>query len=201
MGSAPVTHGAHLEQHQVAHSGLAASTDGSSASGDLDPIAQDALRAELTAARRGIPGRTVGSALAQGYEFSETPEFAGAVHLHRGDAASLDLAQFDPATPVMVLAEGRRSSDRLLAAVYWIEDEAGDHPPEGFTGSLDVWHRHRVVCEVADRIETGDRNPDLTVASCEADSGRVLTVGAWMLHAWVIDGIPGPNGDIFDSDH
>jgi hypothetical protein len=55
-----------------------------------------------------------------------------------------------------------------------------DSPPEGFSGSLDLWHTHHGLC-----TRDGVISEDNTAESCAADNGRFGGDLRWMMHAWV----------------
>lgn len=159
------------------------------------------LETELRAARMTLPGLTVADALLRGYAVAD-PEPDGAVHLYRKSVADADLTTFKISEPPMLLAEGTAETDRLLAIVYWVENsDDRSRPPEGFEGKFDVWHRHRVVCDLHGEMQTGDTDDALTLESCVEEGGRVESPGGWMLHAWIFPGVDSPSGTVFDSAH
>jgi hypothetical protein len=91
-------------------------------------------------------------------------------------------APFDPAHPSMLLFdESPLHPSRLTGLSYWVH---GPVPPEGFAGPNDVWHRHGGLCFV----NGWDVKEGVASDACPGQwlDGRDL----WMLHAWVVPGLP-----------
>lgn len=150
------------------------------------------LTEALAAAVSRLPGRTVKTAIASGYQIADHQ------HLIEPVAIRGDLASFDPANPPMLLVEGLQDDDRITAFVYWVETATDDIPaPAGFSGSADMWHHHRLACQVGDVVKVGDLDPTLSLRSCTAQGGVILTPGGWMLHVWAVPGVSAPDGDMF----
>lgn len=176
---------------------------GSSVPDTAPPTTQPSavLEAELAIATSAIPGRTVEDAEREGYEVLGA-NLGGGAHLYREPEDLASLGTFDIASPAMVLATGGAASDQILALVYWVEDgDDGSEPPEGFTGSQDVWHRHRITCEIGGELLTGDDDPTLNPDTCRARHGTVISAGGWMLHVWCVPGVDLPPDGIFDGTH
>ena len=96
-------------------------------------------------------------------------------------------APFDPARPSMLLfdeAPGRPA--RLVGFSYWVRS-AGE--PAGFAGANDAWHSHLGLCFVRGRLYLEG------VPAALACPGTWLNGGdLWMLHAWVVPGLPNAGG-------
>jgi hypothetical protein len=96
-------------------------------------------------------------------------------------------APFDPARPSMLLFDetpGRPA--RLVGFSYWVRS-AGE--PAGFAGANDAWHSHLGLCFVRGRLYLEG------IPAALACPGTWLNGGdLWMLHAWVVPGLPNPGG-------
>jgi hypothetical protein len=53
-------------------------------------------------------------------------------------------------------------------------------PPEGFKGTLDLWHEHYGLCTRAGIISENN-----TQEGCTADNGNFVGDLRWMMHVWV----------------
>jgi hypothetical protein len=141
--------------------------------------------AEATADRL----RTVEAATAAGYVQATPPVPGVGAHWIRW---SLIDRPFDPAAPSMLLFDevtaGR--GPELVGFSYWAFSE---HEPVGFAGEGDVWHRHHGLCFVNGWLMEEDL---VHREDCAGDwvNGRDL----WMLHAWVVDAAPNPDGRFAD---
>lgn len=91
---------------------------------------------------------------------------------------------FDPASPAMLLYDGIAGRPvRLVGFSYWVEST---QEPAGFAGPNDRWHRHSGLCFTRNGWLTDQQVPNS--AAC---SGYWLGGGnLWMLHAWVVPGLP-----------
>lgn len=122
----------------------------------------------------------VEQALADGYTASSPHVDGIGVHFTKW---SLVDRPFDPAVPSQLLYEEVKFGKglELVGLSYWI---ASEHPPEGFAGDADGWHRHLGACFVNGYI-TDENVPDRD--SCAGDwiNGSDL----WMVHAWVVPGM------------
>jgi hypothetical protein len=106
-------------------------------------------------------------------------------------------APFDPARPSMLLFDetagpsGRGSGAhvrpaRLVGFSYWVRSGS---EPEGFAGANDAWHSHLGLCFVRGRLYVEG------VPAALACPGTWLNGSdLWMLHAWVVPGVPNPAG-------
>ena len=71
---------------------------------------------------------------------------------------------FDPAIPQVLFYDDAGGGRRLIGVAYLVK--SGDLPPEGFTGSDDVWSHF------------------------QPDGITPFTTGVWRLHAWIWEGNP-----------
>jgi hypothetical protein len=96
-------------------------------------------------------------------------------------------APFDPARPSMLLFDetpGRPA--RLVGFSYWVRSA---REPVGFAGANDAWHSHLGLCFVRGRLYLEG------IPAALACPGTWLNGGdLWMLHAWVVPGLPNPAG-------
>jgi hypothetical protein len=91
---------------------------------------------------------------------------------------------FDPAHPAMLLFDGIAGRPvRLVGFSYWV---GSPQEPAGFAGPNDHWHRHSGLC-----FSRGGWLMDQEVPTRAACSGYWLNGrNLWMLHAWVVPGLP-----------
>lgn len=92
---------------------------------------------------------------------------------------------FDPATPSMLLFDGMPGRAReLVGFSYWV---GSDGSPNGFAGSNDRWHHHASLC-----FSKSGWLIDQSVSNgSECRDGFWLNgQDLWMLHAWVVPGLP-----------
>jgi hypothetical protein len=151
---------------------------------DVDELTSDErddLAAQFEAAAAVVARyETVEQALADGYTAS-SPRVDG-IGYHYTKWTLVD-RPFDPAIPSQLLYEEVTFGNglELVGLSYWI---ASEHPPEGFAGDADGWHRHLGACFVNGYI-TDENVPDRD--SCAGDwiNGSDL----WMVHAWVVPGM------------
>jgi len=176
--------------------------------GTVLPNEVDGLRSELQAARDfALEHTTVEDAMAAGYRntTNDVP-FMGAHFLHQG---YLTDGVFDASKPEGLLFSklGDPEGEWQLVGVWYliIPGQGGstvESPPEGFTGSLDLWHAHYGLC-----TRDGVISEDNSAESCAADNGNFIGDLRWMMHAWVypeagVDNSEGVfvylNGDLFE---
>lgn len=152
----------------------------------LDPADQARFDTQWAAAEAAATRlATLDAAAAAGY-VQASPQNPG-VGTHWIDWTLVD-APFDPARPSMLLFDERPSrTPRLVGFSYW--NRSAPSSPDGFAGPNDVWHRHTGLCFVEgwlfqEGVPSADR--------CAGDwlNGNDL----WMLHAWVVPGLPNPAG-------
>ena len=153
--------------------------------GTVLPTEVGALRSELGAARefaQQFP--TVEDAEAAGYRntTNDVP-FMGA---HFLNSRYMTDGVFDAGKPEGLLYSklGDPENDWALVGVWYLllPGQGGatvDNPPEGFTGSLDLWHSHNGLCTRAGVI-----SEDNSRESCSADNGNFIGELRWMMHAW-----------------
>ena len=154
--------------------------------GTVLPTEVEALRSELGAAREfALQFDTVEKAYAAGYnKTTNDVPFMGA---HFLNTQYLTDGVFDAGKPEGLLFSklGDPDNDWTLVGVWYLllPGQGGatvDSPPEGFTGSLDLWHTHHGLCTRAGVI-----SEDNSAESCAADSGNFIGDLRWMMHAWV----------------
>ena len=154
--------------------------------GTVLPNEVDALRSELTAAREfALQFNTVEKAYAAGYnKTTNDVPFMGAHFLNQ---EYLQDGVFDAGKPEGLLFSklGDPDNDWTLVGVWYLifpgqGGATADSPPEGFSGSLDLWHTHHGLCTRAGVISENN-----TAESCDADSGTFIGDLRWMMHAWV----------------
>jgi hypothetical protein len=91
---------------------------------------------------------------------------------------------FDPAAPAMLLYDGIPGRPvRLVGFSYWV---GSTREPAGYAGPNDRWHRHAGLCFTRNGWLTDQQVPNSAACSGFWLSGRNL----WMLHAWVVPGLP-----------
>jgi hypothetical protein len=158
--------------------------------GDATAFADQWSAAVDAAARLSTPDR----ASAAGY--AQASSHVPGVGTHWINWTLVD-APFDPARPSMLLFDetprpsGRGSGThvrpaRLVGFSYWVRS-AGE--PAGFAGANDAWHSHLGLCFVRGRLYLEG------VPAALACPGTWLNGGdLWMLHAWVVPGLPNPDG-------
>ena len=154
--------------------------------GTVLPNEVAALRSELGAAREfALQFSTVEKARAAGYYITTNDvPFMGA---HFINSQYLTDGVFDAGKPEGLLFSklGDPDNDWNLVGVWYLllPGQGGatvDSPPEGFTGSLDLWHQHYGLCTRAGII-----SEDNSAESCAADNGNFIGDLRWMMHAWV----------------
>jgi hypothetical protein len=96
---------------------------------------------------------------------------------------------FDPAKPEGLLYSklgGGEDAEWRLVGVWYLlvpgvnAGVTATVPPEGFAGSLDLWHEHIGLCTRNGIISENNTRDD-----CLADGGRWVGDLRWMMHAWV----------------
>jgi hypothetical protein len=163
--------------------------------GDVEPTALDDTTQSLLdeqlacAARAAEAVRTVDAAEAAGYVQSSTP--TAGIGMHFTNWAAVD-APFDPARPSQLLFAARRHGQppQLVGFSYWVRS---DVEPAGFAGPDDRWHRHVGLCFVDGWLR------EQALASSDGCGGQwVEGSDIWMVHAWVVDGVPNRWGTFAD---
>jgi hypothetical protein len=164
--------------------------------GTVLPTEVGMLRSEVEAAREfALNHNTVEKARAAGY-FNTTNDvpFMGA---HFLNSQYLSDGVFDASKPEGLLFSklGNPEGEWQLVGVWYLllPDQGGatvDAPPEGFTGSLDLWHAHYGLCTRAGIISENN-----TFDSCQADNGNWIGDLRWMMHAWVYPESGADNSD------
>jgi hypothetical protein len=151
-----------------------------------DPAECAALAGELRQARAAaVRHPTVADALADGYKLGDFYNAGLGVHYQNWDLLSGD---FEPGRPVQLLYDGT-TDDSTLVGLSYVVLVPGDAPPDGFTGSNDVWHHHRSWCLDAAHGGVNLAADVLSVEECTALGGSyVVNTNAWMLHMWVVPG-------------
>ncbi len=106
---------------------------------------------------------------------------------------------FDPARPEGLLYSklgGGEDAEWKLVGVWYLivpgvnPGVTGTVPPDGFAGSLDLWHEHIGLC-----TRNGIISENNTKDDCLADGGRWVGDLRWMMHAWVApDVMDNPEG-------
>ena len=154
--------------------------------GTVLPTEVEALRSELGAARDfALQFDNVEKAYEAGY-YNTTNDvpFMGA---HFINTQYLTDGVFDAGKPEGLLFSrlGDPDNDWALVGVWYLllpgqGGATADNPPEGFTGSLDLWHQHYGLCTRAGVI-----SEDNSAESCAADNGNFIGDLRWMMHAWV----------------
>ena len=154
--------------------------------GTVLPTELEALRSELGAAREfALQFNTVEKAREAGYyKTTNDVPFMGA---HFINSQYLTDGVFDAGKPEGLLFSklGDPDNDWTLVGVWYLllPGQGGatlDSPPDGFTGSLDLWHTHHGLCTRAGVI-----SEDNSSESCAADNGNFIGDLRWMMHAWV----------------
>jgi hypothetical protein len=176
--TAPAAPGSSPHGHGDQHSGPATTVV-------LDASDRAAFEAQWDAAAAAVPELdTAAERAAAGYVRAAV-QGAG-IGVHWVDWTLIE-APFDPARPSMLLVDERAGRDDLVGFSYWVRSP---HPPAGFAGSNDVWHRHSNLCIVNGWV---DREQVTSADACAGD----LLAGAdlWMLHAWVVPGVANRWGD------
>ncbi len=147
------------------------------------------VNSELAAARRATTQyHDVNVALAAGYvPLGGHVPGMGAHYVNFG----LFGPGFDKTQPEILLYSLTEGNKPKLVAVEYV---AAAGPPDGFTGTSDVWDEHKASCHYADDYEVEEPNP----AACPPTSpgGAPLVLWrpdlGWALHAWIWRG--NPNG-------
>jgi hypothetical protein len=91
---------------------------------------------------------------------------------------------FDPGHPSMLLFAKRRfgQPEELVGFSYWVGSAA---EPAGFAGPNDHWHQHVGLC-----FENGWLTRQAVLRKADCPDAFVAGTNLWMLHAWVVDGVP-----------
>ena len=156
--------------------------------GTLLPNEVEVLQAQLVEARAFAETvDTVEKAQAAGY-FKTTNDvpFMGA-HFLNGSYVSDGI--FDPSKPEGLLfsklGRGEDAEWQLVGVWYLLfpglnQGVTATIPPEGFAGTLDLWHSHEGLCTRAGII-----SEDNTAEGCSADQGNFIGDLRWMMHVWV----------------
>ena len=95
---------------------------------------------------------------------------------------------FDPSKPEGLLFSklggGEDAEDQLVGVWFLlVPGQAGssqDIPPQGFAGTLDLWHEHHGLC-----TRDGIISENNTREGCFADNGSWTGDLKWMMHVWV----------------
>lgn len=156
--------------------------------GTLTPAEVGVLRRQVEAAYAVAQKyHDVRAAEADGYRntTNDVP-FMGAHFLNSQYVAD---GVFDPAKPEGLLYSklgGGEDAEWKLVGVWYLlvpgvnPGVTGTVPPEGFAGSLDLWHEHIGLCTRNGIISENNTRDD-----CLADEGRWVGDLRWMMHAWV----------------
>ncbi|HXF50362.1 MAG TPA: hypothetical protein VNM43_01625 [Dehalococcoidia bacterium] len=156
--------------------------------GTLTPAEVGVLRQQLQAAYAVAQKyHDVRAAEADGYRntTNDVP-FMGAHFLNSQYVAD---GVFDPAKPEGLLysklGQGDDAEWKLVGVWYLLVPGVNPGvtatiPPEGFAGSLDLWHEHIGLC-----TRNGIISENNTREDCLADGGRWVGDLRWMMHAWV----------------
>jgi hypothetical protein len=155
--------------------------------GTLLPTEVDLLREQLAAARAfAAEHNTVEKAqAAKFYNTTNDVPFMGAHFINR--EYLLD-GKFDAGKPEGLLFSkvGDPDGEWQLVGVWYLlipginPDATDSSPPEGFAGSLDLWHAHRGLCTRAGVISENN-----TEEGCREDNGNFIGDLRWMMHVWV----------------
>ena len=166
----------------------AASVIRNSPGGTLLPDEVGPLQEQLRAARAFAETvDTAEKARAAGY-FNTTNDvpFMGA-HFINGQYLSDGV--FDAGKPEGLLFSklgGGPDAEWQLVGVWYliipggVQGVTASIPPEGFKGTLDLWHEHYGLC-----TRDGIISENNTQEGCRADSGRWTGDLRWMMHVWV----------------
>lgn len=156
--------------------------------GTLTPAEVGVLREQLQAAYAVAQKyHDVRVAEADGYRntTNDVP-FMGAHFLNSQYVAD---GVFDPARPEGLLysklGRGDDAEWKLVGVWYLLVPGVNPGvtatvPPEGFAGSLDLWHEHIGLC-----TRNGIISENNTREDCLADGGQWVGDLRWMMHAWV----------------
>ncbi len=157
---------------------------------DLTQLKQQVEQVRRVAERLG----TVDAAKAAGYTntTSDVP-FMGEHYLN------FDLVRkgvFDPEHPQgLLFSKVGPDGEEQLVGVWFllvpgINGIKPDVQPEGFAGSLDLWHAHVGLC----LIGLSGASEGETKASCTAKGGSFTPDLRWMMHVWVAPRQDNPDG-------
>jgi hypothetical protein len=148
----------------------------------VDPAARRTARRQLAAARRFARHvRRVRDARRLGYVLTLAPEVGSGAHWTRWDLVNCHV---DPGRPAEVLTDGVRDDARVVALSYLTVRRGA--PPATFADPNARWHQHFALCLVRGALVDRSR--------CRG-RGRLLDGrDLWMLHAWVVPGVPNPWG-------
>lgn len=166
----------------------------------LDPATREALAAELTTARVvALRLPTVADAEAAGY--LRAGPFAPGAGSHYVNQDYGQAQDFDLDKPLAYLYAGTEPTSPVVGIMYFTLTDA---PPEGFTGTLDLWHEHSGVC-LTTAPDGGLDVPlppdaDVTQEACDRFDGEFLDITGQMVHAWVVPGWDSPMG-VFSHDN
>ncbi len=152
----------------------------------LSPIERRTRQREYRVLRASVPYETVADAKAAGFVSLHADEGSDDVHLVNWSRMD---GVFDPAAPEQLLAASGDDEGRILAVVNYVISDSS-YPPQGYTGSADVWHEHRGVCIDGTRA----RGENVTASDCARLGSDARLVDGWMLHLWVMPDYPNPDG-------
>ncbi len=102
---------------------------------------------------------------------------------------------FDPSKPEGLLFSKVDSGPDKLVGVWFLQIPGiggvkKDVEPQGFAGSLDLWHSHSGLCLVG----VSSASEGETKESCTAKSGSFTPDLRWMMHVWVSPAQDNPDG-------
>ena len=100
--------------------------------------------------------------------------------------------RFDVDEPEMILYDGNEPDASVVGLSYYLIGNPDVEPSQGFTGVNDHFHRHVGLC-MARGVIVGDTT--MSEEECTNRGGvKLMTVGGWMNHAWVVPGCESPWG-------
>jgi hypothetical protein len=150
---------------------------------DVSPATARTLAAQLRAAALvACRLRTTDDAQRAGYVRSAN--FDQGTGTHWTNWRLVD-APFDPARPSMLLYGPRLGETRLYGFSYWLRTTSTSGPV-GFAGGDDHWHRHYGLCFDRDGILQKENLRSARLCAGTYVNGQDI----WMLHAWVVPGLP-----------
>lgn len=148
----------------------------------LTPDEQRVFDGQLACARKAAAAlATPEQAIEAGYVQGST--FTQGVGEHWIDWTAVG-RPFDPGRPSMLLFAERRFGRpaELVGFSYWVGSPT---EPAGFAGPNDHWHRHEALC-----FENGWLMRQSVVRKADCSDAFVAGTDLWMLHAWVVEGVP-----------
>lgn len=158
--------------------------DNSVSDEDLVILRDQVKRARLAAAR--FP--TTDAATAAGYEPISVD--AEAMGQHWINFEYLSDGEFAPSKPEGLLFSKLDGGDPQLVGVWFLQlpgsgGATETTPPEGFAGSLDLWHGPTGICLIgAENASLGTSRED-----CDDRDGTFFEEARWMMHVWVAPGV------------